>query len=149
MVNNVKSEKGVTLISLIIYVLILVIVVSMLSAVSSVFFNNTEYLTNNAKYISEFNKFNMYFIEDVKKNKSAEVTSNQIKFEDGTVYTYVLNDRGIYRNKVKICENIAYCMFEDEEKVVNNVTKKIIIVKVVIDASNLFETTNRYVLRYW
>ena len=40
-------------------------------------------------------------------------------------------------------------MFEDEEKVVNNVTKKIIIVKVVIDASNLFETTNRYVLRYW
>lgn len=144
-----KSERGVTLISLIIYILILIIVVSMLSTLSSVFFSNTEYLTNNAKDISEFNKFNMYFIEDVKKNKSAEVTSNQIKFEDGTVYTYIFEDKGIYRNKVKICENIEYCMFSNEEKVVSNVIKKIIVVKMVIDSSNLFETTNRYVLKYW
>ena len=146
-----KQEKGITLISLIIYIILLMVVTSMLAIVSDMFFANTQYITESGKYISEFNKFNMYFIEDVKNNKDTyQITENEVIFEDGTKYTYVSGtDNGIYRNKVKICSNIENCIFSKEEKVEENITKKIINVKISIKSSKVFETSNDYVLKYW
>ena len=87
-----KKEKGITLISLIIYITAMCIIISILSIMSNFFFSNTKNIKENTKYISEYNKFNMYFIEDVKNNKNTyQVTNNEIIFEDGTVYTYKAN----------------------------------------------------------
>lgn len=146
-----KSEKGITLISLILYIILLVVVVSMLSVMSNLFFSNTRFITNNSKYVSEFNKFNMYFIEDVKNNKDIyKITTNEIIFADGTIYTYNQNpDSGIYRNKVKICNNIEFCEFTSREEKINNINKKIINVKLQISGSRVFVSDNEYVLRYW
>ena len=146
-----KSNRGITLLSLIIYIIVLTFVVAMLATISDMFFSNTKYITDSGKYISEFNKFNMYFIEDVKNNKNTyEVTDNQIIFEDGTTYTYKTDpDNGIYRNKVKICTNIAFCKFTKSKKEEETITKNIIQVKMVIKSSKLFEVTNEYVLKYW
>lgn len=144
-----KSEKGITLISLIIYVVLLLIVVSFLSVVSTHFYSNTKYLMDNGKYISEFNKFNMYFIEDVKSNKELySIEKNRIVFEDGTIYTY--SENSIYRNKVEICRTVESCEFSKlEETDNNNFIKKIINVKIKIKSENNFETENNYVLKYW
>lgn len=144
-----KSHKGITLISLILYVILLVFVVSMLSLISNMFFSNIDYVTENSKNVSEFNKFNMYFIEDSKNNTSAKVTENTVEFEDGTKYTYSESDKGIYRNKVKICSEIEYCTFVSRIEQVGETEKQVISVQIVIKASNLFEATNDYVLRYW
>lgn len=146
-----KNQKGITLISLIIYIIVLTIVIATLSIISNFFYSNIDYIKENSKYISEYNKFNMYFIEDVKNNNNTyEVTENQVIFEDGTVYTYKPNsDNSIYRNKVKICKNIAYCKFSKSETITKNTTKNIIQVHMVIKGSNLFETKNEYVLKYW
>ncbi len=142
-----KKERGITLISLIIYIIILILVISMLSIVSDMFFSNTKYITDSGKYIAEFNKFNMYFIEDVKNNKDTyKVTNNEIIFEDGTIYTYKkAPDNGIYRNKVKICKNISFCQFTTTEED----EKKLIQVKMVVNSSKHFEVSNEYVLKYW
>ena len=93
-----KSNKGVTLTILIIYVIVLSIVIGVLTNISNNFYANTKYIMDNGKYISEFNKFNMYFIEDVKNNSNIySITGNEIIFEDGTIYTYKSNpDKGIY-----------------------------------------------------
>ena len=146
-----KEEKGITLVSLIIYMIILTFAIGMLGTVSDMFFANTNYITESGKYISEFNKFNMYFIEDVKNNQNTyEVTDHQIIFEDGTIYTYQENpDNSIYRNKVKICTNIAFCQFTKQEHKENNVTKNLIQVHMAIKSSKLFEIQNEYVLKYW
>ena len=146
-----KTQKGVTLLSLILYMIALSIVIAMLGTISQLFFANTQYITENSKYVAEFNKFNMYFIEDVKKNKNTkEVTDNKVTFEDGTVYTYKSSpDNGIYRNEVKICNNIAYCKFTKQTIEVSGVTKHMIQLQMAIQGSHLFETTNEYVLRYW
>lgn len=146
-----KQEKGITLLSLVIYMIVLVMVISMLAIISDMFFTNTKYLNESGKYVSEYNKFNMYFIEDVKNNKDTyEVTNNEIIFEDGTVYTYKEGpDYGIYRNKVKICNNIAFCNFTKTEKVEENITKNIIGITIAIDSSKSFIVENEYVLRYW
>ena len=146
-----KQEKGITLTSLIIYMILLTFAISMLAVISDMFFSNTKYITESGKYISEFNKFNMYFIEDVKNNNNTyEVTNHQIIFEDCTIYTYYeAPDNSIYRNKVKICNNIAYCKFTKTEQKQNNITKNLIQVQMAIKSSKLFEVKNEYVLRYW
>jgi len=147
----VKSEKGITLISLTIYLTAMCLVIAMLATFSNLFYSNTAFLKEESKNMSEYNKFNMYFIEDVKNNKEvSSITNNEIVFEDGTIYTYKASpDNSIYRNKVKICKNIAYCKFTKDEQKVNNTTKKIIDVYMIISGTNLFETSNQYVLKYW
>lgn len=144
-----KSEKGITLISLIIYIILLIFVVTILEAISQHFYSNTSYIQEMGKYISEFNKFNMYFIEDVKNNSDTyEISENKVVFEDGTIYTYT--NKTIYRNKVEICTNINTCIFNKREETdKNNFTKKIINVKLEIESSKVFNTENDYVLKYW
>jgi len=146
-----KSNKGVTLTILVIYMIVLVLTIGILANISGNFYKNKDYILNNGKYISEFNKFNMYFIEDVKNNSSIySISNNEIIFADGTVYTYKANpDKAIYRNKVQICKNIEYCEFTNREEVVDTVTKNIIKVKMMFNATELFETSTDYVLRYW
>ena len=84
-----KSQKGVTLIALVIYVIVLTIVVSILAMISSFFFSNVNFVKDQANYAPEFNKFNMFFIQDVKNNKNVTVSGNNIKFEDGTEYIFM------------------------------------------------------------
>lgn len=147
-----KSEKGITLIMLIVYIIILLLIVGILNSINNMFTSNLNYITENSKYVSEFNKFNMYFIEDVKNNRNAQViqseTQSEVIFDDGTKYTYSIQDKGIYRNKVKICNNIESCSFTlgNEE---HSTEKKIITVNMEIKALNNFVAENDYVLRYW
>lgn len=147
-----KNQKGVTLISLIVYIIVLTIVISILSMVSQSFFYNIKYVTERGKYVSEFNKFNMYFIKDVKNNKDIlECTKNRVILEDGTVYTYESKEQSIYRNKVKICNNINACNFTKEETNPQETgkIKKMIKVEMIIKGTKDVKTTNEYVLKYW
>lgn len=139
-----KDEKGITLISLIIYIILLMMVIVLLTKVSDNFFFNLKYISDNKKYTAEFNKFNMYFIEDIKNNKNTyKLESSEIIFENGIIYTYKIDEQAIYRNKVKICSNVTNCGFlEVENEVDKNIIKVIIQIK-----SERFE--NEYVLKYW
>lgn len=148
-----SNQKGVTLISLIVYIIVLTVIISILSLVSQMFFTNIKYITEKGKYVSEFNKFNMYFIKDVKNNKDVlECKSNKIILEDGTIYTYNSEENSIYRNKVKICNNISNCAFsisDTNKDETGGITKKIVTVEMLIKGSKNLKSTNEYVLRYW
>ena len=143
-----KSEKGITLMSLIIYILLLIIVVTMLTALYGMFIKNTNLVEENSKYSGEFDKFNMYFIEDVKNHKTTYfVNSDEIVFLDGTSYKY--QDQAIYRNKVKICSEVTKCIFSKRTDSSTGIDKEIITVQIGVGQNNNFETTNDYVLKYW
>ena len=147
-----NNQKGITLISLIVYIVVLTIILSILSMVSEMFFTNIEYITDKGKYVSEFNKFNMYFVEDIKNNKEIlqiNGTNTEIIFEDGTVYTFSDKDKSIYRNKVKICKNISNCIFSKSEVLSGEITKKLVKVEMLIKGSSNLKTSNEYVLKYW
>lgn len=140
-----RKENGITLISLIIYIIILTVVMSILAIVAESFFSNTEYITDTGKYTSEINKFNMYFVEDVKKNKEIySINSREVVFANGTVYTN--RDKGIYRNKTKICDNVYYCRFS---KSTDTESKTAIKVTIIMDSPKYFSVDNEYVLKYW
>ena len=87
-----KNQKGITLVSLVIYIVLLLIIVSILTIITNHFSSNVKYLSKSNKNISQINKFNMYFVNDVKRNNDiATIENNKLIFKDGTSYTYIEN----------------------------------------------------------
>lgn len=153
-----KTEKGITLAILAIYVVFFSVLISLLAALSSYIYNNIGYVNDNSVDVSEFNKFNRYFIEDVKTNTQAEVkeTTNsegknivQITFEDGDTYRYVAEEKSMYKNRQKIAKDIQN--FEAEQLTNTEYNKKYINVNIVIGANDEanYEKEIEYVLKYW
>ena len=144
-----KSEKGITLSSLVIYMIIATAVISSVALLSSNFYSNMYKITEQSSYAPEFNKFSMFFSEDVKNNKSAEVSSTKVTFEDGTIYEYKAREKAIYRNKTKISEKLDTINFSTSNVKVNNTTKQIINVKMEIEGVKFAPNGIEYVLKYW
>ena len=145
-----KSSRGVTLTALVIYVCVMVIIISIMAMVSSFFFSNMNLIKDQDKYAVEFNKFNMFFISDVKENKTAQVEANKIVFPNNITYEYRQEEKAVYRNDVKIAEQIQ--IFEvsyDTTLKINNTTKNLIKVRMNIGKGNNFEKEIEYVLKYW
>lgn len=143
-----NSQKGITLTALVIYIGVSTIVISIMAVISSFFFENVDGIKNQENYASEFNKFNMFFINDVKQNKTAVVEENKITFEDGTVYQYIKSQKTILRNNTKIASNVTSLTFNlGEYEATKNTTKNIITVNISIGEN--FSESIEYVLKYW
>ena len=116
-----KNQKGITLVSLVLYVIIMTIVLGVMSVILDSFYNNTEAVQGNVQEIVEFNKFNNYFLKEVKKhnNKVDSISNEYILFKSGNSFS-LLND-AVYYNSIKICDNVQRLQFtlvkdnEDEE----------------------------------
>ena len=143
-----KSEQGVTLTSLVIYIAVATVLISTMAVMSSHFFANIQLVKNQSDYVVEYNKFNMFFIQDVKANKASSIIGTTIVFEDGTKYEY--KDESIYRNDKKIAKNIRTASFEPATYTVNNVTKNLIKVNLNIGVEKKsYQKQIEYVLKYW
>lgn len=130
-----KSQKGIALTSLIIYVIAMLIVISIISVISTFFYNNIEEVGENVDPSKEFTQFNTYFLQDINRDEIEVIeckndeSSNQnyIILSDGTQYTF--KNQSVYRGKVKICENIYQMSFEytkeENQKGVVNVKYKL------------------------
>lgn len=145
-----KSQKGVTLVALVIYIIVFTIVISILSVISSFFFSNVNFVKEQANYAPEFNKFNMFFIQDVKNNKNVTVNNNTVEFADGTRYDFNSDQKAIYRNGKAIAKNIQVAVFKPSTVTIRNTTKNIVNVNIAIGkAGSLFIKDIDYVLKYW
>ena len=145
-----KSQKGVTLVALVIYIIVFTIVISILAVVSSFFFSNINFVKDQANYAPEFNNFNMFFIQDVKNNKNVTVSGNTVQFEDGTKYDFNLEQKVIYRNGTEIAKNVQVAVFKTSTETIRNTTKNIINVNIAIgNTGSLFTKSIDYVLKYW
>ena len=144
-----RSEKGVTLLSLVIYMIIFTMVLGILTVISNYFYKNIYQVKETPKYISEFNKFSMFFVNDVKSNNDIEsITSTTLEFKDGTKYKFENNK--IYRDEKEIAKYIRNFTFTLSEYKVDATTKKIINVNTEIGTTK--EKVDRnidFVLRYW
>lgn len=138
-----KSQKGITLISLTVYIIVMIIVVAMVSVISAYFYKNTNSLSNNINPMTEYTKFNTFFSQETNYS-NLKVLANEesyIVFDNGVQYTYIPENKGIYRNKVKICNDVNKCSFENKIKNGKNV------VTVSIKIGTAEERTVDYTLR--
>ena len=106
-----KKESGITLISLIIYIIALLIILTIATKLTSALYFNVQQVDKQSEAAVDVSKFNMYFLNDI-KNKPAVATvstSNQIdlSYLDGSEkITYSKSGRTLYRNKVKVLDNL-------------------------------------------
>lgn len=113
-----KSQKGITLISLTIYVFAMIVVVGIIAVVSGTFMKSLQDANFYNDPIAEYTAFNSYFTEEVNK-KGVQVTDCQddyIVFDNSVQYSFISENRGIYRNQVKICWDIDSCKFSQTEE---------------------------------
>lgn len=147
-----KSEKGITLTSLVIYIIVFSSVLALLSSLSNFVYGNMRKISSDSISSEEFNKFNTYFVKDVKNSKMATVQNDSsqtvITLENGSKYTYVNSEKAIYRDTVKIARNII--KFSASMKQQNN--KNLIDVQISTGTNAKepnFKKNIKYVLRYW
>lgn len=144
-----KKQEGITLISLVAYIAVAMIVIGVMAVVSSYFYKNIDWVKDREKHAQEFNKFNMFFIGDVKANKDATVSGAQIEFADGTIYRYDKDNGIMYRNDTVIAENIATSVFSMTTEKVENTDKNIIRVDMILGNKNTVRRQVDYTLKYY
>ena len=97
-----KSEKGITLISLTIYVIAMTIVVGVVAIISTFFYSNMMDSSQDIDPITEYTKFNSFFSDEVNHSniKVLECSTttdgqNYIVFDNGIQYTFIQEKKGI------------------------------------------------------
>lgn len=144
-----KGEKGITLTSLVIYIIVFVIIIAIMANTSNYFYSNIGGIKDSPKYVAEFNKFSMFFIADVKRNTEiVTISEDSLQFADGTKYEY--RDNSIYRNNEEISKYVKSFSFEKKPYVINSFSKTLINVSSTFGTDNEQITRNiDFVLRYW
>ena len=130
-----KSERGITLISITIYVIVMTLLVALISIITNYFYKNVNISSKQEEINNQYTKFVSYFSEEVNnpENKILEVktendeTDNKISyiiFSSGNQYTFVKQNKAIYQGKVKIASFIKDCDFilENEKTLKVNIT---------------------------
>ena len=118
-----KSQKGVTLMGLIMYVIAFAIIAGIVGTITSFFYSNTQTMDDTASSLGEFNKFNLELVREAKLegNKIYSISEDlsRVVFTSGTVFTFIQNDKSVYKDRIKICNNVTDCIFNrsyQEEK---------------------------------
>lgn len=140
-----KSNKGITMASLVIYVIAMSIVVATIATLTSYFYNNMDELDADTNSSIAYTEFNTYFSKEISIKENypllVEGTSDYIIFSK-TGNQYTLKNRTIYQNQVKICSNIEDCTFEIGK---TDETSEIVdLIKVYIKTTGNLEYTNTY-----
>lgn len=101
-----KGQNGVTLTSLVLYVIAMVIVLGVIGSIITEFYKNTNNLEIDTQEITEFGNFNTYFLKEVKTkgNKVDTINKDYILFKSGNSFS--LSNQKIYYNNIAICSGV-------------------------------------------
>lgn len=117
-----KSDKGVTLISVTIYVIAMVLLVAVISVITSYFYKNIKLNVTKEDLNKQYTKFISYFSEEANldNNRLLEVSTDDsvpenkvsyVIFSSENQYTFMQKNKSIYVGKVKIATYVKDCNF--------------------------------------
>lgn len=134
-----KSQKGITMVSLIIYVVSFLLVAVTIAGITTFFYNNIEVLDDSIGSNSQYNKFNLYLLNECKKEGNEllawresdesknvfQLVDNEliekkfITFEEaiGKKNSFIYDDENskLYYNSIKLCDNVEDFQIKVEE----------------------------------
>ena len=121
-----KKNEGITLISLIVYIIVLLIAISIITMITTSMTQNLGEIERTSRSVSKINKFDMYFLSDIKNEGVSiyDVNENHIILEDknSNMIQYIYQNNVIYRiegdsgPQIQICNNISnFTITRDEE----------------------------------
>lgn len=111
-----KKQKGITLISLIIYLIAMTMLIAVIANISRSFYKNMSQFSVNNELEIKIEKFNTFFLKHVNTSSIsvASCTENNISFSDGSNFIYQ-NDAIYYKTSdknIKICDDILDIEFK-------------------------------------
>ena len=139
---KIKSQSGVTMISLIIYISSFLVIAGLIAGITSFFYNNTSLMDEEVYSAAEYNKLNMYLVKESeqKGNRILDIKLNDnnmiyIEFSNGNRYTLDKTSNLLYYNSICLCEDVIDFTVEKEY----NSGKEVL--KVKVDFTNKSYTT--------
>ncbi len=135
-----RSQKGVTLTSLIIYVVAMVIVVATIAVITRFFYGNLDSLSNRGQASKSYTLFNSYFTNEINTPGNEVINCDETTLVFKTGNQYKITGKSIYMNKIKICDVDA----EGNKFIYDTNDKDKVSVELRIDVKNF---TNAYKLK--
>lgn len=143
-----KSQKGMTMISLIMYVGSFLLITVIVATITTFFYNNIEVLDTSIGSNSQYNKFNLYFLNEVKKGnnelfawRESATYQNVSRLTDATAidkkfitfnntidgsknsFIYDENNDDLYYNSIKLCDDVEDFQIKVDESTGKTVLK--------------------------
>lgn len=121
-----KKENGITLTSLVIYIMGLLIVIGTLSMFLSFYYSNVKKNTYSNSSAEEYSKFTMYITNDINSENiiNASCETNQyiyFKLDNEMIHGYVYQNKCIYYiekdkdnnlvKQIELCKKVEKCEF--------------------------------------
>ena len=131
-----RSQKGVTMIGLIVYVASFLLIASVIGGVTSFFYGNSKLMSQEIYSSADFNKLNLYFIREseIEGNRFKSISENpddkiySVEFSNGDIFTCDLDNKNLYYNNICICQDVQ--SFEVKELKDPSYGKQVLSVKV-------------------
>lgn len=112
----VKKEKGITLVSLIMYIVAMTLIVVVIATISRSFYKNISQFGNSDSIELKVEKFNTFFLKQINTASTTVSSCNTTKivFSDGTNYEYKNNAiyYGTSDKSLKLCDGVTDLKFE-------------------------------------
>lgn len=112
-----KNDKGVTMISLITYIIGFTIIIALIANLTTYFYKNVNVSDINND-TTQYTKFSSLFTEEINNKNNSVIDCKPITngvsyiiFSSGNQYTFDESSKSIYKNNVKICNNVDICDF--------------------------------------
>ena len=116
-----KQNRGITLISLMIYIIGMLIVIGIISTLTSFFYKNIDITNIGENVTGQYTNFSSIFVYEINKENNKVVDCkiseengfkiSYIIFSSGNQYTFKEENNAIYKNGIKVCENVEDCDF--------------------------------------
>lgn len=115
-----RSQKGITMMSLIIYVSSFLVVTGIVAGITAFFYGNSSLMTQELYSAADYNKLNLYFVKESEQkgnrikeiaqsnedNQDGEKDAYSVTFSNGDRFTFDSDNNLLYYNSICLCEDI-------------------------------------------
>lgn len=124
-----RQNKGITLISLIIYIIVFTSVIGTVAMITNYFTKNSEETIISSKAPEQYAKLTSYLVNDMESGKIKDVqikdgNTLDISLTDDSRRIYIYGNNGLYyilinennviEKKIRICKNVTECSFSKD-----------------------------------
>lgn len=112
-----KQNKGITIMSLIVYVIAMTIAIGIIATISTRFYANVNELNVQTQSVGTYTKLNSFITNEINTKNNTPIYPSKGEGDDSycifsqTNNQYTFQDNSIYLNNIKICANIESCTF--------------------------------------
>lgn len=115
--KNMCSNKGITMMGLVIYITSFLIVTGIVAGITAFFYGNSALMTQELYSAADYNKLNLYLVKESEQegnrvsdialsNEDATDNTYYLSFSNGDRFTFDYDTKLLYFNSICICEDV-------------------------------------------